>query len=108
MPDPDPWDDGEGFDIYIDAARYLPDNVTASMVIGNVFSRRWEPVLTSSNIVSEVNLATPAFSPVYASRTEFRAESFDPTLTLVVKIVTVERETGRLKVGFLFFLFWCV
>jgi hypothetical protein len=33
-----PFSQGDGFDLYIDGARYLPDNVSISMVTGYVAS----------------------------------------------------------------------
>jgi len=86
----------DGFDIYIDAARYLPDNVTLSAVQCFLTSKDMKPY---GNTFKEIDLRSQSvMSPMYLGRKEFRrdpAREWDPTLTLLFKIVATEFDMAR-------------
>jgi len=99
---------GDGFDLYIDAARFLPDNVTLSSVEAfmtdrdnNVYGRLQKDIDPRTRAVS---------CPVYNGRKEFRTSErrpWDPTAILVFRIDALEhvganarRETRLGVVGF--------
>lgn len=55
---------GDAFVLFIDGARFLPDNCSATKVSGMVFNMDWKPAaITEVNAVADMN--SSAYSPLY-------------------------------------------
>ncbi len=85
---------GDGFDVYVDGARFLPDNVTISKVVcqlvtsdGEIIAEDKKMCLTQGRV----------FSCTFNLRKEFRAEAFNPTAMLLLRIDTLDISEGTLK-----------
>ena len=80
---------GDGVDIYIDSARFLPDNCTVSRVVVKLMTSEYE-------VIGEVHecLSHPTegsnISPVYNFKIECRRDVFNVTLTALIRIDTVD------------------
>ncbi|XP_053395523.1 uncharacterized protein LOC128555844 isoform X3 [Mercenaria mercenaria] len=79
---------GDGFDVYIDACRYLPDSATFTKVAGRILDRRYE--LYGKDINTGVKLDSDVYNPVYEEKVEFRETNIPPTATLLLKIYTID------------------
>ncbi|KNC50266.1 uncharacterized protein AMSG_06425 [Thecamonas trahens ATCC 50062] len=86
---------GDGFDVYIDGARYLPDNVTVTRAVGRVFTSSYDQPCPNLTAASHIELDASVYSPKYSAHAAFRAAVFDPTSTLLVKVTTVDRTNGN-------------
>ncbi|KAJ8392508.1 hypothetical protein AAFF_G00073860 [Aldrovandia affinis] len=84
-----PFLSGDGFDLYIDGARFLPDCVTISRVTGRIFDRHYNQV--GPDISTGIDLDSNIFQPVYNERVEIRCPSMPPSATLLLKVYTVDR-----------------
>jgi hypothetical protein len=61
---------GDGFDLYIDGARYLPDNVSLSLVTAYVASA---DMVMYGKLDKDVDPRSKSvWSPLYLARKEFR------------------------------------
>jgi len=84
----------DGFDVYVDGARFLPDYVTLS-------SAHVKLMLPSFEMVGEEKSAFPrlsesAYNPKYRLRAEFRGESIaNPVATLLFRVDTIDRYTQK-------------
>ena len=68
---------GDGFDLYIDAARFLPDNVTIPKVTARIFNHDFGYVAMSSSEKQETavcNLTDNVFCPEWKLRMEYRRD----------------------------------
>jgi hypothetical protein len=80
---------GDGIDIYIDGAMFLPDNCTVTRVVVKLMTSDYE-------VVGEVHEATSLasegsnISPVYKFKIECRKEVFNVTLTALIRIDTMD------------------
>ncbi|KAJ8277881.1 hypothetical protein GJAV_G00081220 [Gymnothorax javanicus] len=84
-----PFLSGDGFDLYIDGARFLPDCVTISRVTGRIFDRHYNQV--GPDISTGIDLNSTIFEPVYDERVEVRCPNMPPSATLLLKVYTVDR-----------------
>ena len=98
---------GDGFDLYIDCARFLPDNVTIPKVTARVFNHDFQYVAMSSEEKQEVavcNLTDNVYCPEWKLRMEYRRDEstkeskFDPTSTLNIRIETIEELSKKVEV----------
>lgn len=106
-----PMGEGDGFDVYVDAARYLPDNVSISRVVCKVMAPSFKVVgqeFTSVAAMDSESLS-PAFDAYGAFRLPGAADQgapmhgtvaqagnplrWHPHLTLVVRVDTLESHT---------------
>lgn len=82
----------DGFNVYIDGARFLPDNITLSCV-------QLKCMLPDYSAVGEAHMGYPrfddsAFSPKYNLRAEFHGATFaNPTTTLLIRVDGIDRYT---------------
>ncbi|XP_048587115.1 uncharacterized protein LOC5517188 isoform X2 [Nematostella vectensis] len=90
-----PFEAGNGFDLYIDGARFLPDSVTFTKVTGRVLDRNYEKI--GPDIEVQAKLSSDVFNPEYDCRLEFREPVLPATSTLMVKMYTVDRVTKKLS-----------
>ncbi|XP_061096358.1 uncharacterized protein LOC133127456 [Conger conger] len=89
-----PFLSGDGFDLYIDGARFLPDCVTISRVAGRIFDRHYNQV--GPDISTGIDLNSNIFEPVYDERVEIRCPNMPPSATLLLKVYTVDRFSLRM------------
>ena len=98
---------GDGFDLYIDGARFLPDNVTIPKVTARIFNHDFGYVALSSEEKQETCVCTlndNVFCPEWKLRMEYRRNEsttehkFDPTSTLNIRIETIEELSKKVEV----------
>ena len=98
---------GDGFDVYVDAARFLPDNTTIPKVVARVMTHDLEFVLMSNGSKQEsalCDLTDDVFNPEWKLRLEYRRDEktsekrFDPTSTLNVRVETIEELSKKVEV----------
>nr|XP_015210948.1 PREDICTED: coiled-coil domain-containing protein 17 [Lepisosteus oculatus] len=94
LPPARPFLSGDGLDLYLDGARFLPDGVTISRVTGRIFDRHYNQV--GPEISTGIDLDSNIFEPVYGERVEIRSPSLPPSATLLLKVYTVDRFTLKL------------
>lgn len=87
---------GDGVDFYVDAARFLPDGVSATKIIVKAFTANLEKVDNPVGGLPDLN--SSAYSPNFGFRTEFRKQIFDPTTTIVISILTVDTNHSEVRV----------
>jgi hypothetical protein len=83
-------------DFYIDGARFLPDNVSATKVIARAIGANLEKVGPAKGGLPD--LSSSVYSPVYGFRMEFRSPVFDPTTTIVVSLETIDSKHNDVRV----------
>ncbi|XP_056018546.1 uncharacterized protein LOC125668024 isoform X3 [Ostrea edulis] len=92
----DPFLSGDGFDVYVDGSRYLPDSVTFTKVAGRVLDRKYE--VHGKDINATVKLDSDIYNPVYETKTEFRENNIPPSATILFKVYTVDNFYKQLTV----------
>lgn len=88
------FEEGNGFDLYIDGARFLPDNITVSKVAGRVLDKNYTRLGSDIDIQAGVN--ADIYNPEYNARFEYREPVFPPSTMLMLKLYTVDRVTKDL------------
>ena len=107
---------GDGFDVYVDGARFLPDNVTISKVVVRAMTRDFKSVGRTVEGLGQLDSESmsPAFKAYVAFRSRYREPElnedgtvkrtllpFDPTMTLVLRVDTIEsRSHAHQVVGY--------
>lgn len=98
-----PFKEGEGVDIYIDGARFLPENATFSRVLMRGFTVDFIRVIDPVKGLCDLNLSTSR-NPFYGFRYELRAPKLDPTIIIEVTVETIDRSDGLEKIiGYCYF-----
>jgi hypothetical protein len=87
---------GDGVDFYVDAARFLPDNVTCTKVVVRAVNANLERVGEPVGGLSELKVS--AYHPVFGLRHEFRELEFNPTTTLLLSLVTIDAKREDVRV----------
>ncbi|RUS83083.1 hypothetical protein EGW08_009169 [Elysia chlorotica] len=95
-PPSDPFHSGDGFDIYIDGCRFLPDSVTFTRVAARILDRKYE--VYGKDMSTSVNIDSQIYNPVYDYRTEFRETAIAPSATLLFKVYTIDTFYRQLTV----------
>ncbi|XP_013082308.1 uncharacterized protein LOC106067643 isoform X1 [Biomphalaria glabrata] len=95
-PPSEPFHVGDGFDIYIDGCRFLPDSVTYSRVAARILDRKYE--VHGKDISTSVKIDSDIFNPVYEHRAEFREPQIPPSATLLFKVYTIDNFYRQLTV----------
>lgn len=80
------FENGDGFDIYCDGARYLPDNVTISRVHVQIIDNG--SILKEGSVICD--MTGTIYSPFYNLRQEFRGESVSSTAVLQFRIDSID------------------
>ena len=88
----------EGIDFYIDYARFLPDNATATKLVLRAFNRDLVRLIERAEGTPDINEST-TYNPYFGFRYEFRLPRFDPTMVVSVTIETIDKTT--LEVAYL-------
>ncbi|CAK4721154.1 unnamed protein product [Aphanomyces euteiches] len=92
---------GDGFDVYIDGARSLPDCVTMTKITCFALNSDMSTCNPQQEPTAMATLTSSLFSPSFNLCLEYRAERFNPTLTLLCRIDTVHATTKKpLVVGY--------
>ncbi|KAH7460318.1 hypothetical protein KRP22_008428 [Phytophthora ramorum] len=89
-----PFQPGDGFNVYIDGGRGFPDCVTISKVtIAALHADRTQVVVENGSAFASA--VSDAFDPTFDAYVEYRQSSFNPTLTLIIRVDTVELVSKR-------------
>ena len=86
----------DGFDVYVDGARYLPTNVIASKVSIKVMDHQYTqigPVVETVSVLDSV-----ARCPKFASLLECRTSDCSPTATIIVRIDALSEHSPDVEV----------
>jgi hypothetical protein len=79
----------DGFDLYIDGCRHLPDAVTISRVAARIMDRQYMKIGHDMSAISQLDSFVD--NPVYGFRDEFHEPNLPPTATLLFKLSTVDQ-----------------
>jgi len=79
---------GDGVDIYIDTAQFLPDNCTVTRCVMRIFTSDKEQVGSVHEAYSLAN--SPCTSPIFKFKAELRVNNFNVTSTALVRIDTID------------------
>lgn len=100
---------GDGFDVYVDAARFLPDSVVMSKVLVRVMDSAFQQVGKEAAALSTLDseVCCPAYNAYSAFRSKVKKDAaaptpvaaFQPELVLVLRIDALERVSGRVQVA---------
>lgn len=85
-----------GFILSIDGARLLPSNCVAATVLGQLYRATGKKM--GPEMLALPALASSAHNPVFAYHRTIRMRMTDATLTLVAKVLALEKGTGQQKV----------
>jgi len=91
-----PFEKGYGIDLYIDGARFLPDNVTVSKIVLFVTNQNLDRMIPPQAGLPDLESYT--FSPLFAFRQELRAPHFDPTLMALISLETVDQMNKEVRI----------
>ncbi|KAL4486755.1 hypothetical protein ABPG72_006587 [Tetrahymena utriculariae] len=91
-----PFEKGYGIDFYVDAARFLPDNVTICKISVTIINHNFERVFESDAALPD--LLSDAFSPKFSFRKELRATHFDPTLQAFMTVETIDNMNKEVRI----------
>ena len=92
------YEQGDGIDIYVDGARFLPDNCTLTRCVVKIMSREKETLGPTSFAISQ--LASFSLSPTYNHRHECRMPIINTTSTLLIRIDTLDYNLQACGVGY--------
>lgn len=84
--------DGMGIDFYVDAARFLPSNVTVTKVVIRVVTSLVENVISPTSGFPDIGESS-IYSPYFGLRYELRKSKFDKSSLVVIAIETIEKGT---------------
>ncbi|KAL3657350.1 hypothetical protein V7S43_017669 [Phytophthora oleae] len=89
-----PFQSGDGFNVFIDGGRGFPDSTTISKVtIAALDANRSQVAAENGSEFAAVT--SNAFDPEFDTYVEYRQSSFNPTLTLVIRVDTIELVSKR-------------
>eukprot|EP00698_Gefionella_okellyi_P008617 TRINITY_DN2141_c0_g1_i1.p1 TRINITY_DN2141_c0_g1~~TRINITY_DN2141_c0_g1_i1.p1 ORF type:complete len:1681 (+),score=407.84 TRINITY_DN2141_c0_g1_i1:101-5143(+) len=88
-----PYKAGDGFDVYIDSVRHLPENIALSHVMALVLTRDASPV--GERFSKICSLSGPTSCPMFNLRQEFRQPEINSTATLYLQVSGTDRVTGH-------------
>jgi hypothetical protein len=81
---------GFGVDFYLDACRFLPDNVSITKCLIRVVNDRYKDLFPLKATLPKFNKANDALNPIFEYRTEYRAENFNPTALILIALLTID------------------
>ncbi|KAI8815940.1 uncharacterized protein EV422DRAFT_336650 [Fimicolochytrium jonesii] len=94
-PSPIPFKPDLKFKIRIDAARYLPDNIIITQIVGGVLDEQHTPIKGVAEFRTQFMFDTIAHSPIYGQAFEIRsAETLTSGTVVVLKVMALARD-GR-------------
>ncbi|XP_059151750.1 uncharacterized protein LOC131937975, partial [Physella acuta] len=92
----EPFHSGDGFDVYIDGCRFLPDSVTYSRVAARILDRKYQ--VYGKDMSTSVKIDSEIYNPVYEYRSEFREAQIPPSATILFKVYTIDNFYRQLTV----------
>eukprot|EP00794_Sanderia_malayensis_P007803 gene7803-8649_t len=93
---------GDGFELYIDEARFLPDNCGFVKVISSLYDSKFTKL--KEEFENDINLDLDPRNPEFDLKFEFRDFCYPPTTTILIKVYIIDvltRATQRLGVAIL-------
>lgn len=96
LPPPKRFEGHVGFTLSIDGARLLPSNCVAATVLGQLYRATGKKM--GPEMLALPALVSSAHNPVFAYHRTIRMRMTDATLTLVAKVLVLEKGTGQQKV----------
>ena len=102
----EPYQPGDGLVLCVDAARFLPPNVTITRIVGRVISAAGEPL--APEFIFHARLDSLAFSPRFHARQRFATGRWNnATAVALLQIETIEKGTSQQRtVGYVVFPFF--
>ncbi|PAA84032.1 hypothetical protein BOX15_Mlig013049g2 [Macrostomum lignano] len=95
----DPFHASDGFDLYLDGCRFLPDTVTITKIRSRLLTRRYQAI--GNEISCMASLDSDIYNPEFDHRQEIREPDLPPSATLLMKLYTIDRFSKKLVlVGF--------
>ena len=85
---------GDGIDIYVDWARFLPDNTTFTKVFARVIEISGQYPVPGLRGFADVTIST-ARNQFYGFKFEVRGAKLNPTLLLIVSFETIDRSNSK-------------
>lgn len=82
------FDKGSGIDIYVDALRFLPDNVTTTKIFVRIVDSQLNDLIFPQSGIPE--LYSDMYNPEFNWRQELRMPSYDPLSMIYIMYVTVD------------------
>jgi hypothetical protein len=95
---------GDGFDVYLDGARYLPSCTTLSRVTLKSMTSTFKLVKLHegknkvADRVAITKISEDAFSPMWNNRIEYRDSTFDTTTALMIRVDVIEEGSKQIEV----------
>ena len=80
---------GDGIDIYIDGAMFLPDNCTVTRCVVKLLSNDFEVIGPPFEVYSSIKDGSTCISPNFKYKIELRESVFNTTATLLLRIDTL-------------------
>jgi len=90
------FENGDGFDVYLDGARFLPDNSTVTKVSLKAYTQSGKHI-GGDDELAFCDLGGSLLSPKFNLRKEFRGDQFDPTSTLMIRVDTFDNESQKAR-----------
>ena len=85
-----PYAKDQGFDLYIDMARFLPDNVSASKITIYILASNSRVLF--GPVERMCVMTRSCYHPVFALRLEIRDTELDSTATLLIQMDTIDED----------------
>ena len=86
---------GQQIKIVVDGARFLPANVTVTRVVGNLFNYKAKPVTRVPDMVSDIFIDNPIYTPRFNCTTKYSLIDVDYTSAFYFRIYTIDRISRR-------------
>ncbi|CAM2119151.1 unnamed protein product [Caretta caretta] len=93
-PTSEPFIATDGFDLYIDGARFLPDAVTITRVTGRIFDSSYNQI--GPDISTGLDLSSQIFEPLYNYSVQIRDPAVPPSAALLLKLYSLDRFSFKL------------
>ncbi|KAF7253904.1 Coiled-coil domain-containing protein 17, partial [Varanus komodoensis] len=93
-PPMDSFGTGDGFDLYIDGARFLPDDVTVTRVTARIFTSGFQQI--GPDIYTRIDLNSSIYDPVYNYSIQIREPVITPCATLLLKVYSIDHLSSSL------------
>jgi hypothetical protein len=91
---------GSGIDLYIDGARYLPNSVGVTKILIRVIDSNLKDVMLPQTKLATMD--SSIYVPLFEFRHELRLPFYDPTLMVMITLLTLEPDNSTKIFGFSF------
>ena len=90
---------GYGIDFYLDACRFLPDNVSITKCIIRVVNAEYRDIFPiKATIPTKINRDNDCYNPIFDYRFEYRLELIDPQALLFLSFVTIDTTNNQPRI----------